>query len=315
MSPKPSSWPGLAAAGAAAVLTLGLAPTAAHADQEQTYGSLCESAEHPEAAAAIESAIVAINAGGDTDFGFGLTAFGGDLTCGHQADQGYDAASVGKLIVLATLLWNAQEQGRELTEREDELATAMITVSDNAATIELRNELGRERMQDFLDRADMPNTILHPQNYTGLMKINAREELHLLGLFTEGNGVLRADNRAYARALMENVIPEQRWGVPTGAPEGARIMNKNGWLPYDGTDVWRVNSVGAISGTEAGPYRMAVLTDGNDGMAHGVETIEMISGAVHTALHQDGPTALRPLAPQSPAAPDLPLTSDGSDRA
>ncbi|MEV2275624.1 serine hydrolase [Nocardiopsis sp. NPDC049922] len=243
------------------------------------------------------------------------TAFDGDLTCGCQADQGYDAASVGKVIVLATLLWDAQEEGRELTGREDELATAMITVSDNAATIELRNQLGRQRMQEFLDRAGMPNTVLHPENYTGLMKINAEEELHLLGLFTEENDVLRDERRAYARELLGGVIEEQRWGVPSGAPEGARTMNKNGWLPYDGTDIWRVNSVGAIDGTEAGPYRMAILTDGNDGMAYGVETIEMISAAVHDALHEDGPTALRSPVPELPAPPDLPLTSDGSDRA
>ncbi|RKS07286.1 beta-lactamase class A [Nocardiopsis sp. Huas11] len=304
---------GLAAGGIAALLALGLAPATAHADEETDAPTVCESAHHPEAAAAIEAAVAEVDAERDTDFGFGVSAFGGDLTCGHQAGQGYDAASTGKVIVLATLLWHVQEEGRELTAREDELATAMITVSDNDATIELRNQLGRERMQEFLDEAGMPNTVLHPENYTGLMKINAAEELHLLGLITQENDVLCEENRAYARELMGGVIEEQRWGVPAGAPAGAETINKNGWLPYDGTDVWRVNSIGAIDGTEAGPYRIAILTDRNAGMAYGVETIELLSAAVHDALHADGPRTLRSPEPVRPQ--DLPLTSDGSDRA
>ncbi|WP_156365811.1 serine hydrolase [Nocardiopsis sp. NRRL B-16309] len=312
LPPGPRWWPGLAAGGAAALLALGAVPTTAHADEYTGTDPVCRSVLHPEAAAAISAAVADVRAERDTDFGFGVSAFDGDLTCGHQADQGYDAASVGKVIVLGTLLWHAQEEGRALTEREDELATAMITVSDNDATIELRNELGRARMQDFLDAAGMPNTVLHPENYTGLMKINAAEELRLLGLVTEENDVLCAESRAYARELMGDVTDEQRWGVPAGAPEGAETINKNGWLPYDGTDIWRVNSIGAVDGTSAGPYRMAILTDGNAGMAYGVETIELLSAAVHEALHADEPTALRsPL----PGSPELPLTSDGSDRA
>jgi hypothetical protein len=304
---------GLAIGGVAALLALGLAPATAYADGTATAGEICRSVEHPEAAAAIEAAIVAINADRDTDFGFGLTAFDGDLTCGYQADQGYDAASTGKVIVLGTLLWTAQEEGRELTDREDELATAMITVSDNDATVELRNQLGKERMQEFLDAAGMPNTTLHPDNFIGLMKINADEQLRLLELITQANDLLDDESRAYAYGLMGDVIEEQRWGVPAGAPEGAETINKNGWLPYDGTDVWRVNSIGAIDGTDAGPYRMAILTDQNAGMAYGVETIELVSAAVHEALHSDVPTTLRSPEPVEPQ--DLPLTSDGSDRA
>ena len=305
--------PGLAAGGAAALLALGLLPATVHAEEYPGAEPVCQSVLHPEAAAAISAAVADISAERDTDFGFGVSAFDGDLTCGHQADQGYDAASVGKVIVLGTLLWHAQEEGRGLTDREAELATAMITVSDNDATIELRNELGKERMQEFLDAAGMPNTVLHPENYTGLMKINATEELHLLGLITEENDVLHEENRAYARGLMGDVIEEQRWGVPAGAPEGAETINKNGWLPYDGTDIWRVNSIGAIDGTSAGPYRMAILTDQNAGMAYGVETIELLSAAVHDALHEDGPTTLRSPLPE--LLEELPLTSDGSDRA
>ncbi|WP_304453167.1 hypothetical protein [Nocardiopsis sp. YSL2] len=138
-------------------------------------------------------------------------------------------------------------------------------------------------------------------------------ELHLLSLITEENGVLCDENRAYVRRLMGDVIEEQRWGVPAGAPEGAETINKNGWLPYDGTDIWRVNSIGAIDGTSAGPYRMAILTDRNAGMAYGVETIELLSAAVHDALHGDGAMPLRSPLPE--LREDLPTTSDGSDRA
>ncbi|GLU49945.1 serine hydrolase [Nocardiopsis ansamitocini] len=303
-----------ACAGAGAVLLAGAAAPAAHADDEAGTGpgTVCVSETRPEAAALLSAVVEAVAKERAGDLAVGVTAYGGDLTCDYQAQKGFDAASVGKVLVLATLLRTAQEEGRALTPREDALATEMITVSDNDATVELRLQLGRERMQEFLDLAGMSGTVLHPDDFIGLMKITATDQLRLLDLVVSDNDVLGEEQRAYARSLMGGVVESQRWGVPAGAPEDARVHLKNGWLPYDGTDVWRVNSIGAFESPAAGSYRIAVLTDQNPGMAHGVESIELVAVAVHAALNGTSPS---PGGSVFSGPGLLGTASDGSDRA
>ena len=51
---------------------------------------------------------------------------------------------------------------------------------------------------------------------------------------------------------MENVAPDQRWGVSGGVPAGVTVALKNGWLPLnDANTDWQVNSVGWVSGAAA----------------------------------------------------------------
>ncbi|MEU0220991.1 hypothetical protein ABZ281_40805, partial [Streptomyces sp. NPDC006265] len=65
-----------------------------------------------------------------------------NTTCTLRASSAYDSASVVKVTVLATLLWDAKKTNRYLTDRENTLAKAMITKSDNAATSTLWKQLG-----------------------------------------------------------------------------------------------------------------------------------------------------------------------------
>ncbi|WP_047867462.1 serine hydrolase [Nocardiopsis sp. RV163] len=292
----------LIAAGSAVAL-----PSAAAADMRPE--PVCVSQTHPEVAQRLDERIrqeVGQRAG---TVAVGVSAYGGDLTCALGADTGFDAASVGKVVVLGALLRTAMEEGRELTPREKELATDMITVSGNDSAVELRNQLGLDRLQRFLDLAGMDGTTLHPEGYVGLMKINVRDQLTLLDVIGSDNDVLGAEERAYARGLMGDVVESQRWGVPTGAPAGARVYLKNGWLPYDNTDTWRINSMGGFQDTPIGDYGVVVLTDGNDGMQYGVDSIEAVAVGVHSVLTGDSArTLVRPT--EIPEA-----VSDGSDRA
>ncbi|MFC7331181.1 serine hydrolase [Marinactinospora rubrisoli] len=257
-------------------------------------GAVCGSRKYPTLAKRLGERIAAVADARHGDIAVGVSAFDGALACGYRADRAFDAASVGKVVVLGALLRTTMDEHRPLTREEHRLAVAMITVSDNDATVRLRDSLGRARLQRFLDRAGMTRTRLDPGDAVGLMRINARDELRLLRLITDRNPVLGDVQRAYARRLMAGVAEDQRWGVPAGAPPGARVHVKNGWLPHDGTDVWRVNSVGAFRGTPAGDYRLVVLTDGNDGMRYGIDSVQAVSRVVHGALNAPGATAPRP---------------------
>ncbi|MEU8827890.1 serine hydrolase [Streptomyces sp. NPDC048636] len=203
--------------------------------------------------------------------------------CTLRADQKFDSASVVKVTVLATLLWDAGNHHRHLTGHESDLATEMITKSDNDATTELWRKLGRGKVGAFVRAAGMNRTVPGRDGYWGLTRITANNEEKLLELVTHHNRVLSDNSRAYILKLMGKVIPSQRWGTPAGAPDGARVQVKNGWLERN-THGWRVHSVGAFTGGSH-DYTITVLTQDNSAMDTGVSTIEAVSRAVHRDLN------------------------------
>ncbi|WP_431043601.1 serine hydrolase [Streptomyces sp. P1-3] len=202
--------------------------------------------------------------------------------CTLRGDKKYDSASVVKVTVLATLLWDAKNQGRLLTERESQLATKMITASDNASTSALWKQLGMTKIKRFLATAGMTQTVPGKDGYWGLTQITARDEQKLMDLLTARNAVLSDKSRAYALKLMNKVISSQRWGTPAGAPSTAKIHVKNGWLSR-ATHGWRVHSVGAFTGG-GHDYTITVLTHDSRTMNDGVATIQAVSRAIHKDL-------------------------------
>ncbi|WP_320779049.1 serine hydrolase [Streptomyces sp. CRN 30] len=207
---------------------------------------------------------------------------GTDTTCTLRADTTFDSASVVKVTVLATLLRDARQEGRRLTQRERQLSTAMITKSDNAATSTLWRQLGMAKIKDFLAAAGMTETRAGANGYWGLTQITVRDEQKLLALITAENSVLSDANRAYILELMGKVVPSQRWGTPAGAPATVSVHVKNGWLSRS-TYGWRVHSIGAFEGA-GHDYTIVVLTHGNSTMNYGVATIQGIARAVHADL-------------------------------
>ncbi|MER5598035.1 serine hydrolase [Streptomyces sp. NPDC002265] len=204
-------------------------------------------------------------------------------SCAFRAHAAFDSASVVKVTVLGALLRQTADEHRALTSREVELTTAMITKSDNDATNALWHQLGTAGVQRFLTLAGMRDTVPAPNGHWGRTQITAADQLTLLRLLTSDNAVLGPGARAYALRLMSQVIPEQRWGAPAGAPTTATVHVKNGWLP-DATDGWRVNSVGAFTGG-GHDYAMAVLSDGSRTMADGVATLEAAARVVNRDLN------------------------------
>jgi len=290
----------LLAAGTTALMT----PLAGASEE----GPVCRSAAHPEVAERLGARIRQEADRRDGVVAAGVSAHDGDLTCALRPRTAFDAASVGKVVVLGALLRTAMDEGRELTAREKDLATDMITVSGNDSAVELRDRLGPERLQRFLDLAEMDRTRLHPEGYVGLMRTDVTDQLDLLRVLRTDDDVLGPDQRAYARGLLGDVVAEQRWGMPAGAPAGAEVHLKNGWLPHDGTDVWRVNSIGGFRGTPIGDYDLVVLTDDNAGMRYGVDTVEAVAAGAHEVLTGGEPRGRTPWAAWARAV------TDGTDR-
>ncbi|MEW2162014.1 serine hydrolase [Streptomyces sp. NPDC007084] len=233
-------------------------------------------------AAKLQKDITAALAGRKGTVAVGLADRNTKTTCTLRSTSAFDSASVVKVTVLATLLWDAKKTNRYLTSRESTLATAMITKSDNDATTALWKQLGVTKVKGFLAAAAMTGTKPGADGYWGLTQITARDEQKLLALLTAKNAVLSDNSRAYILKLMGKVVSSQRWGTPAGAPSSVAVHVKNGWLSR-ATNGWRVHSVGTFDGG-GHDYTISVLTQGNSTMDYGVATIQAVARAIHKDL-------------------------------
>jgi hypothetical protein len=278
--------PAVIAAGVLVPVVGGAAPASAATTPQVTCTS-----DKAGLAAKLQKDITAALASRKGTVAVGLRDRTTNTTCSLRATSSYDSASVVKVTVLATLLWDAKKTNRYLTTREANLATAMITKSDNAATTSLWKQLGTTKVKGFLQAAGMTRTVPGSGGYWGLTQINVQDEQKLLSLVTAKNSVLSDNSRAYILKLMGKVVSSQRWGTPAGAPSSVAVHVKNGWLERS-TYGWRVHSIGAFQGG-GHDYTISVLTHGNSTMSYGVDTIQGVARVIHKDLTPTAPAASR----------------------
>jgi beta-lactamase class A len=199
-----------------------------------------------------------------------------DLTTGLQAADGGSArfvtASIVKVDILATLLYQAQQDGQPLSGDEQELATTMIENSNNDAASDLYDDAGGATGIDAANRVlGLTETTVGTDGYWGLTTTTADDQIRLLrDVFTSSSPLSRSSRR-YIRSLMSNVEADQRWGVPAAASPGTAYMVKNGWLPNPLR--WEINSIGEV---RRGGQRLliAVLSDDNATEYGGIAVVQ-----------------------------------------
>jgi len=220
-----------------------------------------------------------------------------DLRTGQtwQFGQGQpqDEASVVKLDVLETLLAERGRSGIDLSAGDRTLAEQMIEDSDNDAATSLWDEVGgASGIRSFNTSAGLADTVPSacvncpgfPWPGWGLTTTVPGDQLTLLRTLVEPNSLLTSTERRYALSLMENVTPDQRWGVTGGVPAQATVALKNGWLPLNSANNnWQINSVGWISGSGR-DYLIAVLTTGNPTEQYGIDTINQLAAMVWNGM-------------------------------
>jgi Beta-lactamase enzyme family len=203
--------------------------------------------------------------------------------------QPQDEASVVKLDVLETLLAERSRSGTGLSASDRSLAEQMIEDSDNDAATSLWDEVGGpSSIRSFNSKAGLaetaPSSCVNCPGFPwpgwGLTTTVPGDQLTLLRRLVEPNSLLTNAERSYALSLMENVTPDQRWGVSGGVPAQATVALKNGWLPLNSAaSDWQINSVGWISGSGR-DYLIAVLTTGNPTEQYGIDTISQLAAMV-----------------------------------
>jgi beta-lactamase class A len=200
-----------------------------------------------------------------------------------------DTASIVKVEIMGTALWEAQNQGQPMPGTEAALMPSMIENSDNDSATSLLSDVGGPTALARFDRvAGMTNTTPSNLEYIpgtslpgwGLTTTSALDEVALMSKFAFPNTVLSDESRQYGLNLMEQVESDQDWGVSTGPPSGTTVALKNGWLPLSANN-WQINSIGWVSG-DGRSYVLAVLTTGSPTEQYGIQTADTVAQAVFT---------------------------------
>jgi Beta-lactamase enzyme family len=140
----------------------------------------------------------------------------------YRAASTAPAASVFKVMLLASFL--RMRDGRGLSRRDRGLLAPMIRRSDSVAATEVRDLVGRRRierlarvagMRDFRYRWVWGESRTSPRDQVSFMD-------HLMSYIPRGH-------RPYARYLLSHVIGPQRWGIGRVVPHGWTLYLKGGW--------------------------------------------------------------------------------------
>ena len=139
----------------------------------------------------------------------------------------------------------------------------MIRRSDHESAWTLFRQIG---LDDGMDSANRRFGMKATQAFDyswGLTRTTARDQLRFLtALDAAGTKAspLTAGSAEVLLDLMEDVIPEQKWGISAAAHAGERVCLKNGWLPRSTLgNLWIINSIGRINGPSL-DLRLAILS-------------------------------------------------------
>jgi beta-lactamase class A len=231
--------------------------------------------------------------------------------------QIFPTYSTVKTPIMLTLLQQAHQQRRAITQEEDQLIRAMIQYSDNSATDTLYHRIGgAASVGNYLRSIGITNTTMGSNWLSS--KTTAQDMARLMAKL--GNcTILTPELCNYALTIMRGVTPSQRWGVSAGVPQSGSVALKNGWfyeytgaaaaksdgdaddvpfIPprfFETTDwaddpavkaaatIWTINSIGFIR-SEGKLYAIAVYTYPNPSKQYGIDTIEGISRNVYPAV-------------------------------
>ncbi|MCC3271205.1 class A beta-lactamase-related serine hydrolase [Arthrobacter zhangbolii] len=269
----------LAAAGCSGATTAGLPEADAPAAVPSDGGPGAAENGTGQPAGPVAAALDLLAAGTDAEFSVAVRDNASGESWQYNAQQRYLEASLVKVPILLTLIRQATAEGRDLTAEEVNLATLMIEYSDNEATSALYDGLGgRPELQRTYELIGVEAT--EAGEMWGASETTAEDQLRISRTVAEGADWLDPDLLAFGVALMENVCPEQSWGITAGvgAPD-AQIGLKNGWL-QDDEAAWNVGSAGFIR-AGGNDYSIVVLSARNPTLADGIDVVESVASTVN----------------------------------
>ncbi|MGH9021050.1 MAG: serine hydrolase [Acidimicrobiales bacterium] len=200
-------------------------------------------------------------------------------------------ASIAKLDILATLLYQDQRSGATLSPSRQVLVARMIEDSDNhAANVLWKAEGGANSVAAFDRVIGFRQTVINTFLGWGLLETTAADQLKLLRAITQPNSWLNAASRRYEMSLMLNVTPSQRFGLGA-TPGGAVVGVKDGWYPE--ASGWQVNTEGFVR-YRGHEYLLSILTMEPPSEQYAINSLnELCERVFHSLVTSGWPTSVR----------------------
>jgi Beta-lactamase enzyme family len=185
------------------------------------------------------------------------------------------AASVFKVMLLVALL--RERYPRPLSSRDRALLSPMIRRSDSTAASEVRNIVGRARIERVARISAMRD--FRYDSIWGLSRTSPRDQawfMYRLESYIPSRYV------AYARYLLSHIIPVQRWGIGRVVPRGWRLFLKGGW----GTGTGRVDHQVALLERNGQRVSLAIFTQFDPSHSYGKATLRGVAVRLLRGLAQ-----------------------------
>ncbi|MCF1685496.1 class A beta-lactamase-related serine hydrolase [Tetragenococcus halophilus] len=185
-------------------------------------------------------------------------------------EEKYVTASIAKVAIAMLLLHEKEENHKDLTDEETDLLSSMITRSDNEAATTILDSLGGySSLQQLFDDLEMNDTKADEETW-GKTTTTTKDQIKLLQELYTPSQYLNEDSQEQIIDLMDQIDPEQSWGVYAGS---SNVTFKNGWLPDDINDEWTVTSIGKVTRGD-NSYLAVALSDQNPTIEEGSQVIE-----------------------------------------
>jgi hypothetical protein len=208
-------------------------------------------------------------------------------TASYNVSDDYVTASIVKVDILATMLYQDQKDGTSPSSDERSLITQMIEASSNDAALDLYNDEGGASAITAANKVfGLTDTDVDADAF-GDTSTTVTDQLQLLREVFTADSVLSASNRTYIQGLMGAVEADERWGVSAAADDSSDGATdyalKNGWLPRSATNLWEINSIGEVE-HDGREYLVTVLSANNETMDGGIDVIQGVAKAAVDGL-------------------------------
>jgi hypothetical protein len=241
----------------------------------------------PDPSASLASAVAGLVKSDGGNVSVAVADLSTGATASYNVSDDYVTASIVKVDILATMLYQDQKDGTSPSSDERSLITQMIEASSNDAALDLYNDEGGASAITAANKVfGLTDTDVDADAF-GDTSTTVTDQLQLLREVFTADSVLSASNRTYIQGLMGGVEADERWGVSAAADDSSDAATdyalKNGWLPRSATNLWEINSIGEVE-HEGREYLVAVLSANNESMDGGIDVIQNVAKAAVDGL-------------------------------
>jgi hypothetical protein len=176
-------------------------------------------------------------------------------------------ASTVKVMLLAAYLRQRSVRDRPLRERDRKLLGPMIRRSDNGKATRVRDIVGEGAIRRVAHDAHMQR--FRYSSAWGRCRTSAGDQAQFMYRFED---TIPDRHEGYARNLLADIVPSQRWGIARARPQGWKLFFKGGWGIGD-----NVNHQVAMLQREGVRVGVAILTEASPSHGYGKHTLKAVA--------------------------------------